>query len=87
MSAECAPLLVYVDQRHNSAKLSDRWFWEVLDENGRVLRVRLGDGIFPFGWARSEASAYRQARRRKWAVRAALAAHPVDSGAPRELAS
>lgn len=72
MSAEPVPLLVFVDLRHNSVKLGDRWFWEVLDENGRTLRVRLGHGVLPFGWARSEASAYRQARRMKWVVRAAL---------------
>lgn len=65
-------LLVYVDLRHNSVKLGDRWFWEVLDENGRTLRVRLGNGVLPFGWARTEGSAYRQARRMKWVVRAAV---------------
>lgn len=65
-------LLVYVDLRNNHVKMDDRWFWEVLDENGCRLQVRLDNGVFPFGWAKTEGSAYRQARRMKWIVRAVV---------------
>jgi hypothetical protein len=72
-------MLVLVELRHNSAKLSDRWWWEVVDRHGRALgpQRRLGHGVFPFGWARSEAHAYRQARRMKRRV----AGH-VTTGGP-----
>lgn len=71
-------LLVYVDRRYNSVKLRECWFWEVLDRGGARLQVRLGNGVFSFGWARTEASAYRQARRMKWIIRSVLGASHAD---------
>ncbi len=50
---------VCIRRRYNSAKLGDRWWWEVLGDHGRLLP----HGEFSFGWSHTEASGYRQARR------------------------
>lgn len=74
MQAPSDGLLVYVDRRYNSVKMGDRWFWEILDQNGKKVRVnRTGRRyVETFGWARSERQAYRLARRAKWVVRTEL---------------
>ena len=69
MAPEPYPLLVYVERRYGALVLRWRFFWEVLDADGRKLNIW---GIETFGWAFTERGAYNRARRRKWGIRVEL---------------
>lgn len=60
---------VCVRRRYNSAKLGYHWWWEVLGDYPRPLP----HGMCSFGWSRTEAGGYRQARRIVQRLRSAIA--------------